>query len=346
LSVDSVSVSVAGNTNLPDTIGFQYIPLGATQSGDIIAISARLGTSPFTDDLATMTIYVDCSTGVEVQLPEVINDSVTTTENVATSFNVLTNDIDPDGVLQPATVVNTSNPGSGILVNNGNGNFAYTPALGFTGSDSFGYQVCAGADLCFSATVSIIVEAASSVNNGQGGIDDVPPVQVDAIPDAPPACDQAQPSIATLWPPNHQFVPVTIVGLGNPGESTVEITALISNELETAPGSGNTGPDVDGLGTDTALLRAERAGNGAGRTYIILFIASNALGTCEGSVQVNVPHDMGGGATVDVDNNGPSDNNNRPRGNGNRNGNANGNRNGNGNANSNRNGHANGRGRG
>ena len=340
VSVDSVSVSVSGDPpGISTTKSFQFIPAGNTQPGDLIPVRASMGTAPFTDNLASMTVYFSCSTGNELTLPIAVEDNITTTQNIAVSFNVLANDIDPDGVLNPDTTTNLSLPANGTLVNNGNGNFIYTPNNGYVGSDAFDYQVCAGPDTCDAASVMITVEAAvvdNEPDNNPGNVD---------VPLAPPACEQAQPSVATLWPPNHQFVPVKILGLDETNSTSVEITALISNELETAPGSGNTGPDVGGLGTDTALLRAERAGNGGGRTYIIQFVATNALGSCEGGVQVNVPHDMGGNADAGSNNNNGQASDNSNQSNGNRNGNANGNRNGNGNGNGNRNGNANGRGR-
>jgi hypothetical protein len=48
---------------------------------------------------------------------------------------------------------------------------------------------------------------------------------------------------------------------------------------------------VDGV----AGVRMERSGRGNGRVYTVSFIAESGTGRCEGSVQVCVPHDQGGG---------------------------------------------------
>ncbi len=47
-------------------------------------------------------------------------------------------------------------------------------------------------------------------------------------------------------------------------------------------------------------MRAERAGSGNGRVYVISFRAEDGQGgTCTGSVKVTVPHDKGKGEAVD-----------------------------------------------
>ena len=53
-------------------------------------------------------------------------------------------------------------------------------------------------------------------------------------------------------------------------------------------GDGDTGPDAVIIGP-VVLLRAERAGNRNGRVYTINFRATNAGGSCTGSVKVTVP---------------------------------------------------------
>src|SRR5262249_52874314 len=81
---------------------------------------------------------------------------------------------------------------------------------------------------------------------------------------APPNCSQAQPSVAALWPPNHQMVSVAVLGVqdaeGDP--VTISITQILQNEPTLGTGSGDTCPDGAGLGSATALVRAERSGTG------------------------------------------------------------------------------------
>ena len=69
----------------------------------------------------------------------------------------------------------------------------------------------------------------------------------------------------------------------------------ISSDEPTASDKGAGGkrhaPDAFGLGTDTALLRAERSGAGDGRVYVVHFFADDGGERCKGSVEVRVPHD-------------------------------------------------------
>ena len=65
-----------------------------------------------------------------------------------------------------------------------------------------------------------------------------------------------------------------------------------------SPGSGNTSPDGQGVGSNMAQVRAEREGGGNGRVYHIGFTANDGKGgTCSGTVKVGVPHDQGKGST-------------------------------------------------
>jgi hypothetical protein len=108
----------------------------------------------------------------------------------------------------------------------------------------------------------------------------------------PPLCAQAQASPARLWPPNHQLVPVTLIGIRDPSGRpvTVTVTAVRQDEPLNGLGDGDTTPDAVRQGA-TALLRAERAGNGNGRVYQVQFTADNGQidGRCTGTVTVCVP---------------------------------------------------------
>jgi cysteine-rich repeat protein len=114
----------------------------------------------------------------------------------------------------------------------------------------------------------------------------------------PPDCSGARPSVAGLWPPNHSLEPVTIEGVTDPdGDAlTLRITAIAQDEPIDATGDGATCPDGDGVGSGTAVLRAERSGGGDGRVYHVAFEAIDRCGaTCTGAVVVCVPHDQGHG---------------------------------------------------
>jgi hypothetical protein len=118
-----------------------------------------------------------------------------------------------------------------------------------------------------------------------------------------PVCDAAFPSQNLLWPANHTFRPIEILGVIDPDGDPVTITidSIFQDEAVNAFGSGHTSPDGQGVGTSTAYVRAERSGFGNGRVYHIGFTADDGRGgTCSGTVLVSVPLHRGPkGAPVD-----------------------------------------------
>jgi Tol biopolymer transport system component len=107
-----------------------------------------------------------------------------------------------------------------------------------------------------------------------------------------PDCQTARPSVTELWPPNHKFVLVDILGVTDPDGDrvTIEIDGVTQDEpLDVA---GNKCPDARIEGTRLEL-RKERAGSGDGRVYVVSFTATDEKGgICSGDVSVCVPHDQ------------------------------------------------------
>ena len=117
-------------------------------------------------------------------------------------------------------------------------------------------------------------------------------VSATPMTDAVLDCSTAVPSLETLWPPNHKLVPIDVLGIIDPdgGEITFSIDGIFQDEPVNGDADGNTRPDATGIGTAAASVRAERAGNGNGRVYTLLFTASSDGGArCAGSVEVGVP---------------------------------------------------------
>jgi hypothetical protein len=113
----------------------------------------------------------------------------------------------------------------------------------------------------------------------------------------PPDCTGGRPSVASLWPPNHQLVPISVNGVTDPDGDPVSITItnILQDEPTNTTGDGDTCPDAQGTGTSTASVRAERAQNGDGRVYHVRFSAADGRGgTCAGEVTVCVPPNQGG----------------------------------------------------
>jgi len=96
-------------------------------------------------------------------------------------------------------------------------------------------------------------------------------------------------------------VPISILNVTDPDGDPVSITitGITQNEPTNGLGSGDTCPDGQGIGTASAMLRAERDGTGDGRVYTIFFTASDGRGgVSPGSVQVVVPHNKGEAVTA------------------------------------------------
>ncbi|HET6349160.1 MAG TPA: HYR domain-containing protein [Candidatus Krumholzibacteria bacterium] len=107
-----------------------------------------------------------------------------------------------------------------------------------------------------------------------------------------------------LWPPNHKLVEVcadvTVTDICDPNPTFV-LTGITSSEPDNAKGDGNTVDDIqnDATGTPDLCydLRSERQGGGDGRTYSIIYTATDASGnTAADTVCVQVPHDHSSGA--------------------------------------------------
>ena len=123
---------------------------------------------------------------------------------------------------------------------------------------------------------------------------------------APPDCSAVVLDTTSLWPPNHKLRTVTASGAVDPdigGTATLMIDGITQDEPVNGRGDGNTAPDafLSSPLSDQARIRAERAGPGDGRVYVLHFTATDQFGaTCDGTATVSVPHDRRpGGAAID-----------------------------------------------
>jgi large repetitive protein len=110
--------------------------------------------------------------------PVAVEEAYTTPKNTTLTVDapgVLLNDTDADG--NPVTATLVSGPSHGALTLNSNGSFGYSPAPGFSGSDSFTYAANDGTADSNVATVSIIVlavnEAPTAANDAYTVAEDV-----------------------------------------------------------------------------------------------------------------------------------------------------------------------------
>jgi predicted extracellular nuclease len=127
------------------------------------------------------------------------------------------------------------------------------------------------------------------------------PVVVGLDLNAAPVCVDAVASSTTLWSPNHKYNDIDVLGVtdADGDDVAITITGISQDEAVDAPGSGNTAPDSQGVGTSTAQVRAERVGGGNGRVYHITYTASDGSASCSGEVTVGVAPSKKGVAVDD-----------------------------------------------
>ena len=108
------------------------------------------------------------------------------------------------------------------------------------------------------------------------------------------SCSGVSADVTRLWPPNHKFQLVTLLG----GPLAITVTGVTQDEPVNGLGDGDTSPDAKGgPAGNKVYVRAERSGSGDGRAYRIAFTGTSAIGpACTGAVTVGVPHDGGKGS--------------------------------------------------
>lgn len=117
---------------------------------------------PYDGNLYSAPVVVNLTITAVNDAPTAFNDSYVFLEDQVlevTTPGVLLNDFDPESNLLTAKLVKDSGPAHGNIIFNSNGSFNYTPAAGFSGSDSFIYEVSDGLSTGNSAIVSLAVTA-------------------------------------------------------------------------------------------------------------------------------------------------------------------------------------------
>ncbi len=208
--------------------------------------------------------------------PVAVNDSAGTAEDTAVTFSVTGNDNDPDGSIDPASVVITGGPANGSLVVNGDGTVTYTPDADFSGSDSFTYTVQDNEGLVSNeATVNLTVDPAND-----------PPVAV---------ADSASTDVNTA-------VDIDILGNdsdadGNLVPGSVAIMTQPSNgsvTVDPVTGQVTYTPDAGYSGTDSFTYTVQDDDGNTSNTATVSLVVN------DGDVTVNLPAEAGEG-TASVD---------------------------------------------
>ncbi len=106
------------------------------------------------------TATVDVTVTPVADPPVATDDSASVSENGSAVVDVLANDTDPDGDLDPTTVTIVAGPSHGtVTVDPTSGRITYTPDRDYHGTDAFTYQVCDAAGSCATALVSVTIVA-------------------------------------------------------------------------------------------------------------------------------------------------------------------------------------------
>ncbi len=116
---------------------------------------------------ASAAVTVSVATGP--QPPVANDDTATTTQDTPVVVDVIANDTDANNNINSASVTTVTAPTNGTTTDNGDGTITYTPATGYSGSDSFTYQVCDTDGQCDTATVTVDIQ---DVNDPPIAVDD------------------------------------------------------------------------------------------------------------------------------------------------------------------------------
>lgn len=289
LSVPTAGTSRAPNGQLWDVHGFDTtaafggIPGLVTLNVDGLGYTNPLPGSPASGDcLALVVMLLDLepfSAPNEISLDPQTALNCTGTDHTVTATIKDTDGIPQEG--EDVTFLVTSGPNTGASDNavtdaNGEASFTYTD----TG-------LVAGTDVIEACFVDDDQQKCATASK-EWEVCNEPPDCSGAVADTGFEC---------IWPPNHGFVDVSVIGVTDPdGDNvSIEITGITSDEAtqsEKGAGGIKHSPDASGVGTDTAHVRAERSGKNDGRVYEISFTADDGNGgQCSATVQVGVPHD-------------------------------------------------------
>ncbi|SDG17401.1 Ig-like domain-containing protein [Pelagibacterium luteolum] len=161
--------------------------------------------------------------------PVAAGDGAVVTQGGLVVVDVLANDSDVDG--DALSVIGVGTPAHGIAVINSDGTVTYTPAGGYSGSDSFSYTISDGKGGEATGTAAVTVNASVPVNT--------PPV---ANPDSISVNEDGSVVISVLAnDTDANGHALTVTGVGTPGHGTVVING--NGTITYTPTANYHGPD-------------------------------------------------------------------------------------------------------
>ena len=151
-----------GSLTLNADGSFSYTPTAGFWGTDSFTYGATDGIATSAQTTVTIIVY---------SVPEATADAYTTIQGQTLSINapgVLANDTTADGGALSVALGTTTSHGS--LTLNVDGSFSYTPAAGFSGTDSFTYTAADGSAVSAPATVTLTVYSIPVANADAYGV--------------------------------------------------------------------------------------------------------------------------------------------------------------------------------
>ncbi len=164
VSVTKTSDPANGTVVVNNDGSYVYTPTTGYTGNDQFTYEICDDGSPVACDAATVYLTVDPVANTTIA----VNDFNVTPFETPVSGNVLINDEDPEGDNQTVNTTPVSGPTNGSVTLNADGSYTYTPNAGFSGEDSFEYEVCDDGtpSVCDVATVVIeVLPVVDPVNN-------------------------------------------------------------------------------------------------------------------------------------------------------------------------------------
>ncbi len=240
---------------------FDYTPEADFNGSDSFTYVANDGQAD--SATATVTVTVD-----PVNDPPVAaDDSASTIEDDPIVIDVLANDSDIDGNLDPASVTVTTGPANGTAVPDPTtGSITYTKAGDFSGSDSFTYEVCDDGTpmpaACDTATVDVTIDSVNDAPSFVAGGDQT-------------LLEDAGAQSVAAW--------ATAISAGPPDEAGQALSFNIT--ANDNPGLFSAAPSIDAASGDLSFTPAADA-NGTASITITL---SDDGGTANGGEDTSAP---------------------------------------------------------
>ncbi|MGQ9409910.1 Ig-like domain-containing protein [Mycolicibacterium gilvum] len=256
-----VLIDAAANDSDPDGDDITILNVGTAQHGTVAVLDGRItytpglnfhGTDSFdytiTDgslsDTATVTITVTPANDAPVAN---VDTATVAGNSVANVIDVLANDTDVDTAdTLSVAVVGVPTRGGTVAINDGN-TLSYTPAAGFSGTETFTYAVSDGTATSV-GTVTVVVSPMIPVNQAPIAVDDAATTSANTPIVITPLANDTDPDGDTL-------TLTTVSDTLNGGTVTINGTTLTYT-----PATNHTGSDTfsytvtDGKITDTATV--------------------------------------------------------------------------------------------